>query len=188
MTNYFIIGVDADDRHKKNPELSKYLETQIQEHDISLVAEDTNKEVAKSYKGKTSLTKKVCKELKVKYIPCEPDSEECKRIGYSDEIKNNRQILENIIAEKLEKNEDVSKEIEKIRPFLSIRELVWYRKTNSTALEEKHKNVLFICDTKHLHFDTFPNLLKNRANNVHIIDTQWGDKQNVFVKILNWVT
>lgn len=179
--NYYLIGIKEANRYKKNQKFKKYLDNTIKEFGIDVIAEDTNREILRKKKIKASDIKEICSKNKVKYIPCDPLNKEKKLIGYNKNVIGKYEELVNNIVEKESLEQDCGPEKEKIKPFLSIKELVWHRVLKNKLENKKINNVLIVCNSWHLKMNTLPSLLKNRGNLVNVIESEWEAEKNSFL-------
>lgn len=178
--NYYLLGVKEADKYRNNSGLKKFLNETVKNLDIKVVAEDTNREILRK-KIKESNAKSICGKLKVKYIPCDPLNKEKKLIGYNKEVISKFEDLRDTITTKESDEVNCEAEKEKIKPFLSIKELVWHRVLRNKLEGKKVDNILIVCDSWHTRMNTLATLLKNRGNNVNIIDNEWSKQpQNIF--------
>lgn len=141
-------------------------------YNIDLIAEEFSEEALnkRRYKGaRDTIARMVSKELNIGYLPCDPDSDERKKLG----IKNGKEIAKELGYKQSERffvlsPEQAHEVDEREKSYWPKREGFWLSKLTGCSFEK----CLFILGAKHI--DSFSDLLKIKSYQPKTLERDWG--------------
>lgn len=168
---FYLIGVNHSVQWNRDLLITvnymQYLENQIKELNVDLVAEEFSEEALERNNTKNTSSDYVSKKILNKNcILCDPDEKTRKMIGYPDKIQLNKKFG---VRSTIEGTVEHKKRKEYERTFFPIREKYWLEQIKNSKLS--FERMIFICGSEHL--NSFMSLLEKNNYDVFILDKKF---------------